>query len=253
MTLRSIFKCSATVLLCWSFSVQAAATAPSDLIQKMEKLLWSNSNQGELTMTIETPYWQRTLVLNVWMDRPSHTFVRVLSPKKERGIGSLRIGSQMWNYIPKIDRIVKIPPSMMLQPWMGSDFSNDDLVKESSLISDYTHIAEAIEDTATNLVHIISMPKADSAVVWGSIESWVQADTGIPEKQLYLDESGVAIKELIFCDVKSIGGRTIPTRWVMRPLKELGKRTIITISSMQFDQPIDKGLFSERNLRKLNW
>jgi hypothetical protein len=120
-------------------SVRAQPSEARELLDKVEKLLWGSTVQGEYEMTIATPRWQRTLGLRLWMDRPRRSFVRIVSPAKEAGIGSLRIGTEMWNYLPNVERIVKIPPSMMLQPWMGSDFTNDDLVKESSILDDYTH------------------------------------------------------------------------------------------------------------------
>lgn len=110
-----------------------------DVIQRVETLLWGKTVQGQYEMTITTPRWQRVLGLRVWMDRPRRSFVRIVSPAKDAGIGSLRIGAEMSNYLPNVERVVKIPPSMMLQPWMGSDFTNDDLVKESSVLDDYAH------------------------------------------------------------------------------------------------------------------
>ena len=241
------------LFMLFAFSVKADISANA-LIDKMEKLLWAQTNEGEITMIIETPYWRRTLDLRVWMDRPRNTFIRVLSPKKERGISSLRKGNEMWNYIPKIDRVVKIPPSMMLQPWMGSDFSNDDLVKESSLLTDYTHQFDDSGPAETKgLLRIVSTPKPDSAVVWGRIESWINAASGIPKKQLYFDDSGTAVKELLFLEVDNMDGRAIPTLWVMRPLDEEGKRTKIKIKKMTFDQPMNQQLFTARNLRSLDW
>lgn len=109
------------------------------LVDRVDTLLWGKTLQGEFQMTITTPRWQRALDLRAWMERPRRSFIRVLAPAKEAGIGSLRIGSEMWNYLPNIERTIKIPPSMMLQPWMGSDFTNDDLVKQSSAVDDYTH------------------------------------------------------------------------------------------------------------------
>ncbi len=109
------------------------------VVEHIEKLLWGKTSRGRYEMRIVTPHWQRTLKIDMWMQRPEKTFIRILSPAKEAGTGSLRIGNEMWNYIPKVERIIKIPPSMMLQPWMGSDFSNDDLVKEGSVTRDYTH------------------------------------------------------------------------------------------------------------------
>ena len=110
-----------------------------DIIDRAESALWGRTLESALTMTVKTPRWTRTLELAVWIERPRRSFIRILSPAKEAGIGSLRIGAEMWNYLPNIERTIKIPPSMMLQPWMGSDFTNDDLVKESSLLNDYTH------------------------------------------------------------------------------------------------------------------
>ncbi len=225
------------------------ATA-EQLIERMEALMWGGTNQGEASMTIETPHWQRTLTMQVWMDRPERTFIRILSPKKEKGIGSLRINDEMWNYIPNIDRVIKIPPSMMLQPWMGSDFSNDDLVKESSLIKDYSHrIISKDEDESGLIVHIEAIAKPDAPVVWGKIELWLYSDSFIPIRQVYYDERNEAKKALQFEDVKELGGRRIPTRWVMTPLDKDNQRTIITLHSMQFEIDIDRQIFTQLNLR----
>src|SRR3970282_2224608 len=108
-----------------------------DILDRVETLLWGRTVQGEYEMTITTPRWQRTLALRAWMERPRRSFIRILAPAKEAGIGSLRIGAEMWNYLPNVERTIKIPPSMMMQPWMGSDFTNDDLVKQSSVVDDY--------------------------------------------------------------------------------------------------------------------
>ena len=234
--------------------VASERLSPTRLVEKMEKLLWSDTNQGHFEMTVVTPHWQRTLELDVWMQRPNNTFIRVLSPKKERGIASLRKGSEMWNYIPKIDRIVKIPPSMMLQAWMGSNFSNDDLVKESSLATDYTHvIGDLGKPERGDVAYIISTAKPDAPVVWGKIESWIHVKTGIPEKQVYFDEAGKPIRELVFSAVRAMDGRLLPTVWQMTPTGDAGKYTVVEIKKIAFDRAIAPAIFTERNLRRQNW
>jgi outer membrane lipoprotein-sorting protein len=112
----------------------AVAQEPTgrEIVDHIEKLMWGKMMQGSMEMSVITPRWQRTLQLKVWLDRPERSFIRILSPAKEAGIGSLRIKSEMWNYLPNVERTIKIPPSMMLQPWMGSDFTNDDLVKKAA-------------------------------------------------------------------------------------------------------------------------
>ncbi|HEU4879121.1 MAG TPA: outer membrane lipoprotein-sorting protein, partial [Gemmatimonadaceae bacterium] len=114
-------------LASWSVALGAQDLDGREIVDRSEKLLWGKTFQGELEMSVATPRWQRTLTLRAWIERPRQSFIRILSPAKEAGIGSLRIGSEMWNYLPKVERTIKIPPSMMLQPWMGSDFTNDDL------------------------------------------------------------------------------------------------------------------------------
>jgi outer membrane lipoprotein-sorting protein len=221
------------------------------LVDRVDTLLWGKTLQGECQMTITTPRWQRALDLRAWMERPRRSFIRVLAPAKEAGIGSLRIGSEMWNYLPNIERTIKIPPSMMLQPWMGSDFTNDDLVKQSSAVDDYTHRVlrtEVLNGAASYVIE--SIPKPDAAVVWGKILYWIrQADT-IPLKQYYYNERNELVRVLTFSDVGPMGGRTIPTKWEMRPVNDPGHATVIVVKAARYDQPIDDERFTQRNLQK---
>jgi len=229
----------------------AQSSEGREILDKVEKLLWGSTVQGEYEMTIVTPRWQRTLGLRLWMDRPRRSFVRIITPAKEAGIGSLRIGTEMWNYLPNVERIVKIPPSMMLQPWMGSDFTNDDLVKESSILDDYTHkvIATAQLDGAT-VVQVEAVPKPDAAVVWGRIVYWVRRADTMPLKQEFFSERGERVRVLTFAEVRQVGGRILPTRWEMRPDAKLGNSTTVVLKEAAFDRPVDDEIFSQRNLQK---
>jgi len=237
--------------------VLASATSRADepsgreILDRVERLLWGTTVQGDYEMTIATPRWQRTLSLRVWMDRPRRSFVRVLSPAKEAGIGSLRIGGEMWNYLPNVERIIKIPPSMMLQPWMGSDFTNDDLVKESSILDDYTHKmlgVSAVDGQATYQVE--ASPKPDSAVVWGRIVYSVRKSDFMPLKQEFFSERGELVRVLAYSEVRSVGGRTLPTRWEMRPVAKPGNVTTVLLKDAVFNQPVDEAVFTQRNLQK---
>ncbi len=225
----------------------------AEILDRVEKLLWGRTVQGNYEMTIKTPRWQRTLSLRVWMDRPSRSFVRILAPAKEAGIGSLRIGNEMWNYLPAVERTIKIPPSMMLQPWMGSDFTNDDLVKESSIVSDYTHQISQVSDGSQDggaVLRIDSTPKPESAVVWGKIVYWVQKRNFIPLKEEFYSERGQLVRVLTFSDVRTVGGRVMPTRWEMRPVAKEGNMTTVLLKDAVFDQPVNPEVFTQRNLQK---
>ena len=223
-----------------------------DAVDRVEKLLWGRTMQGEIEMAITTPRWQRTLLLKIWMNRPSKTFVRVASPAKEAGIGSLRLGSEMWNYLPSVERSVKIPPSMMMQPWMGSDFSNDDMVKESSAINDYTHKLVGTETVDGKLAYQIeSLPKPDAAVVWGKVVYLIRKDDFVPVKESFFNERGELIRVLTFSDIKMMDGRLLPTRWEMRPLAKPSNSTVVTLKNAQYDKTIDPEIFTQRNLQKV--
>jgi outer membrane lipoprotein-sorting protein len=152
--------------------IPAQEPSARDVVDRGQTALWGKTLQAQLTMTVTTPRWERTLTLDAWIERPRRSFIRILAPAKEAGIVSLRIGSEMWNYLPTVERTIKIPPSMMMQPWMGSDFTNDDLVKESSLVEDYTHGITSSDTVTGAPVYVVeSTPKPDAAVVWGRIVS----------------------------------------------------------------------------------
>lgn len=230
---------------------RAAEPSGSEIVDRVEKLLWGKTLQGEFEMQVKTKTWQRTLQLRVWMDKPDRSFIRILSPAKEAGIGSLRIKTEMWNYLPSVERTIKIPPSMMLQPWMGSDFTNDDLVKESSIVDDYTQNVIGTAEVNGNMVwQVEAIPKPEAAVVWGRIVYWVQRDTYLPVKEEFYNERGELIRVMTFSEVKTLGGRTIPTRWEMRPVKKPDNVTTVILKQVSYDQPMDDDVFAQRNLQQ---
>ena len=228
----------------------AQALSGSTLLERVENLLWGNTLQGEFDMTIQTPRWQRTLALGVWMDRPTRSLIRIQAPAKEAGITSLRIGNEMWNYLPSVERTIKIPPSMMLQPWMGSDFTNDDLVKQSSIVNDYTHKVEEKVQDGVAVYQVESTPRPDAAVVWGKIVYRIRKADHIPLSEEFYSESGELIRILSFSEVRTVDGRLIPTRWEMRPLAKPGNLTTVLVKDAVFDRPLAAEIFTQRNLQK---
>lgn len=242
-------------LLAWvlalSGPVYAQEPAARDVLDRVETLLWGKTVHGDYEMTITTPRWQRTLALHAWMERPRRSFIRILAPAKEKGIGSLRIGAEMWNYLPNVERTIKIPPSMMLQPWMGSDFTNDDLVKSSSIVDDYSSKILREEAFAGAPAYVLELiPKSDAAVVWGRILYWVGKRDLMPLKEEFYDERGALVRTMSFSEVKPLGGRTIPTRWEVRPADKPRNSTTIVVKSAAYDRPIDGEIFTQRNLQK---
>lgn len=230
----------------------AAEPTGQELVAHIERLLWGKTNQGLAEMTVVTPRWTRTLELRFWMERPERTFIRILAPPKEAGIGSLRIKAEMWNYLPAVERTIKIPPSMMLQPWMGSDMTNDDLVKESSVVEDYTHTLVGTEEIeGAKAYRVESIPKPEAAVVWGKLVYKIRVTDRLPLAQEYYDERGELIKAMRFTETRRLGGREIPTRWTMQPVKKPQNKTVFLLKEISFDAPVDAEIFTLRNLQKV--
>ncbi len=221
-----------------------------ELVRKVQQLMRSETSIARYTMRIETPEWQRSVRLDAWDDRSrKRFFIRILEPRKDRDTTWLKDGSNLWMYLPKLERDIRIPPSMMLSSWMGSDFTNDDLVKMESVVNDYHH--RLIHRDAEKVI-IESIPKPDVAVVWGKILHTIGSD-GIPLADDYYDEHGRHIRHLSFDQVRPMDGRRIPTRWIMQPLSgedAKGKRTVMLLESIRFDVPIPDRVFTRAHLRR---
>ncbi len=240
------------VLLLYSLPLGASEEAKT-VIEKMITRLRGHVNVAEYEMTVTRPTWSRTLKMKVWDDRTNkRVFVRILEPAKEAGTSFLRLGYNLWNYMPAVEKVLKIPPSMMLQPWMGSDFTNDDLVKESSYIDDYDHeiVAKEAADGET-ILKIDLKPKPNAPVVWGEVIFWVREKDDIPVHQQFLDGKGKVIKDLTFTDIKKMDGVLLPTRWEMRPMLKEGQKTVLLLNAIDFDPipPVPESVFTEKNLK----
>ena len=250
----------AVLLLALQVPQLARAEAPpataDDLVQRIESVLRGDTAVMKVSMQIETPRWKRTVSFRSWDDRHgSRSFIRILEPRKDRGTGFLKKEQTLWTYLPRVERTTRLPPSMMLQSWMGSDFTNDDLVRESSLIDDYTaRVLEEKEIDGTLAVGVELLPREDAPVVWSRIEIWVDAERLSPMLQLYYDEPEPGEFELLrrmqFSDVREVQGRPLPHKWVMHTLDKPGNETRFTIDEIEFDAKLDDSLFSLAHLKR---
>jgi len=239
---KIIFLC--TLLL--SFTA-LAEVGLNDLLDKMDRLYKSDSSKAVITMKIETPNWTRTLEMEMWSQGLEKTFVTIMAPNKDKGISTLKRDNEMWNYFPKIGRVIKVPPSMMMGSWMGSDFTNDDLVKENTLRDDFTSTwGHNTKDT----YHIILIPKPESVTVWGKVELFVLKINLLPVSQVFYDERGEKVRIMNFKDIKKLGGKLIPVTMELIPLKKSGHKTIVTYVSADFGIKLDDSLFTLSNLKK---
>ena len=226
------------------------------VVKKVDELYRSQTSHAEMQMQIVTPHWKRTLSLEVWTKGMDKTFIRIKSPKKEKGVATLRIGNEMWNYLPKTNKVMKIPPSMMMGSWMGSDFTNDDLVRQSSMLEDYTYelLDGAPSSTPTDVggdhLYIQLLPKEDTPTVWGKLIVAVRQEGLIPVWQHFYDENGRLMRVMSFRDIKPFDGKTIPSVIEIIPQNREGHKTVVRFVEAAFDSPIDEKTFTRRNLQK---
>jgi outer membrane lipoprotein-sorting protein len=230
-------------------SVGAADHDIGEILRKMDELYRSESSYSTVEMDIVTPHWQRTLEMKMWTEGTKKTFIRILSPRKEKGVGTLRIGNEMWNYLPKTNKVMKIPPSMMMGSWMGSDFTNDDVVNEITYLDDYTHRWASIDSAETDLLYISLTPKEGVPVVWGYLIMAVRESDLLPVWEKYYDEKDRLMRTMVFSDVKLFGSRRLPSTLTVIPASKEGQRTVVRYIDAKFDIGMDADTFSLRNLR----
>jgi len=242
----------------------AAETAQLDareIARRTEDVLRGASAYTDGEMTIVSPRLPtpRTVRFRSWDDRGGdRSFIRILAPAKDRGTGFLKIFPNLWTYIPRVERTMRIPPSMMLQSWMGSDFTNDDLVRQSSQLDDYDHVLLRVEEGFQGLdgsgpyrAYVVEYrPHEDAPVVWGRIVTWIEAEHASPLRQEFYDEDGVKLRRMEFGDIREVGGRFVPHLWVMSPLEKQGYQTRIQIHEIRFDEKFDDSIFTTRNLKR---
>lgn len=221
------------------------------IIQKGEQTMQGVTSQASMRMLIHRPLYQRELTLRSWVKKDESALVEILSPAKEEGVSSLRKDNMMWNYLPKTDQILRVPSSMMLQSWMGSDFTNDDLMKASSLSKDYNHKiikSQTIKGEAMYLIECT--PKPQAPVVWGKVLYWARKIDSLPIHQKFFDDKQTLVRNIHFSEFKKMGGRVIPTQLVVTKSDQPEEYTQVNYDKVIFDQVIPDSLFSKDQLRK---
>lgn len=232
---------------CWPTDDEALKIA-----KRIDTLYRSKSSYSEVEMEITTPNWARTLDMKVWTIGTENTFLRILAPRKDRGVATLRIGNEMWNYFPRVNKTMKIPPSMMTSSWMGSDFTNDDLVNEFTLVDDYEFELIRPEGAQDDLFYLQARPKEGVPVVWSSVLIVVRKADLIPVLEKYLDDNGKLIRTMKFTDIRNFDGRNIPAVMELVPADKKNHRTILRYKKLEFDRGVDESIMTLRNLRSFN-
>lgn len=217
------------------------------LVREVEQQYHGRSSHALTTMRVRTANWERTLEMESWSLGREHFLVRILEPAKERGVATLKRDREVWNYLPKVDRTIKVPPSMMGGSWMGSHITNDDLVKASHIDQEYTF---RLLEEGPEYWLIEGVAKPEAAVVWGKIVYRLRKEPRVPEQIDYFDEERQRVREIRFEEVRSVGGRSVPLRLTVTPLDKSGEQTVLHYRDLRFDLPLDAGFFNLRSLQQ---
>lgn len=238
------------------FSLFLASTSwgqdAKSIVEKADKNSHGNSSQATLKITVVRPKWSKVMMLKSWSKGTEYAVSLVTSPKKDKGIVFLKRKKEVWNWMPSIERTIKLPPSMMMQSWMGTDLKNDDLVKESSLVTDYTHRLLGKEMVnGLDCYKIELTAKENASVVWGKVIIWIDTKDYLQLKSEFYDEDGFLVNKIKASKIKQFGDRKLPSVIEFTNVDEPDNKTILEYIDIVFDKPIPDAYFTTRYMKRL--
>ncbi|MDR1683235.1 MAG: outer membrane lipoprotein-sorting protein [Candidatus Symbiothrix sp.] len=237
-------------VICSFSTMNAQGLTATGIVKKVDENSRGNKLYSEIKMTIVRPTWTREIGIKSWSKGNDYSLAVITSPAKEKGQAFLKRQKDLWNWVPSIGRMIKMSSSVMGQSWMGSDFTNDDLMRESSTVNDYTHRLDASETVREFDCYKLTLtPKEDAAVVWGKVVMWVDKKDFVEIKTEFYDEDGILINTFNSFDIKSFGKRRLASRMEVVPADKPNQKTVMTVIKYDFDTPIADSFFSQQNMR----
>ncbi len=240
------------VISFWLIAYSLNAQDATEIVKKADQKMRGQSSYAEMSMTIIRPSWTREVSMKTWALGTEYSLILITGPARDKGVAYLKRGNEIWNWQPTIDRVVKLPSSMMSQSWMGSDFTNDDLVQESSIVKDYTH--KMLGDSTIENIAVYKMeltPKPNAAVVWGKMILYVSKDNYYQLLTRFYDEDMYLINTMRGSDIQQFDDRKIPSKLTVIPADEEGQKTVMQYKNMQFNIDIKPSFFSIQNMKNL--
>jgi len=238
------------LLLCYNIS--SFSQTALEIITKSDDKMRGETSYSEIIISAIRPKWSKDMKLVNWTKGSDYSVSLVKSPAKEKGTVFLKIKAEVWNYIPSIERNIKLPPSMMMQGWMGTDLTNDDMVKQSSIVVDYSHNiigSETIQDLDCWKIELI--PIEDAPVVWGKIIMWIDKSDYIQMKAEFYDEDDFLINKLLSYNIKNFDGKKLPSKMEFIPVEKKGQKTIIEYLVWRFGVTIPDKYFTSQYMKRL--
>ena len=228
------------------------AQDPAEIVRKSDEKLRGKTSTAVLKMSIVRPTWTRDIELKSWSKGEDYSLTLVTAPARDKGTAFLKRDKEIWNWQPSIDRVIKLPPSMMMQSWMGSDFKNDDLVRESSVVEDYEHTLLGEEEIEGRLCYKIELiPKESAPVVWGKVISWIDKEEYMQLRTEFFDEDDYLVNTMLGKEIKEMDGQLLPSVLEVIPADEEGHKTSIEYISLKFDEPMKDSFFSLQMMKRV--
>lgn len=240
------------ILFFLNYSDRSFAQDAYSIMKKADEKMRGNSSMVEMEMKTIRPSWSRTMELKAWNKGKDLAMILILTPARDKGVSFLKRKKEVWNWYPSLERTIKLPPSMMNQNWMGTDFTNDDLVRESSVLNDYIH--KRIGDTLIEQrnCHIIEMiPKPNAPVVWARVLVYVDIKDDMELYSRFYDEDGKLVNVMRASEPKMMDGRLIPTKFEMIPMDKPGHKTEMRYKNIRFNMPIDDSFFTTEKMKTI--
>ncbi len=221
-----------------------------EIVKKSDEKFRGLSSFSVLKMQIKRSDWSREMKMKAWSKGEDETLILITGPKRDQGITFLKKKNEMWNWQPTIQRVIKMPPSMMMQSWMGSDFTNDDLARQSSIVNDYVHRISGEEKVEGKSCYILELkPKEDAPVVWGRVKMWISKNDYLQLKTEFYDEDDFLINTVFSSNIKEIGGRVLPTVMKLVPADQPKNSTILEYEQLEFGVNFKPDFFSVKNMK----
>ena len=232
--------------------IDAQTMTAQEIVEISNDRLRGTSSYAELQMTIVRPSWTRELEIKSWSKGDDLSMILITAPARDKGTAFLMREREIWNWQPSIDRVIKMPPSMMTQSWMGSDFTNDDLVKQSSIVNDYDQTLlgqETVEGLPCYQVELI--PHEDAAVVWGKVVIWIDVEDYMQMKIEFFDEDDYLVNTMSGKDPRMLGGKKLPSTLEVIPADNPGHKTMMVYRELEFDMDVEDRFFSIQNMKRV--
>jgi len=224
----------------------------TEIVTKADEKMQGVTSESEMVMTVVRPTWERAIAFKGWTKGRDYSLTLITAPPKESGQTFLKLKNDLWSWNPTINRMIKLPPSMLAQGWMGSDYTNDDILKESSIVLDYQHTIIGSEWVSGYDCYMIQLdPKETAAVVWSKIILWISKEELFELKAAYYDEDGLLVKTHILSDIKFMYDRKIPTHFEIIPQDKPNQKTLVDIKSIKFNIPIPDNFFSQQQMKSV--